>query len=214
MVANLSYFATCSNTIMRIQSAIFVLLAALAGWSCSNTRGNDRETFSQEDFVTENYLAYQDSLIHAWNLMMSDDNDKLSALHALLEELRNAGQADNQHLLFRFDERLQQLHRIRYTQKSMANSDVIEEYDFASTALVREILAAAEMSTAFPDNTRLQHLVDQIRMAEERISNYRADYDDLVSHYNTFLDSNKAYLAQISRDSVKKKPRFELVSIE
>jgi hypothetical protein len=51
-------------------------------------------------------------------------------------------------------------------------------------------------------------------MAEERIANYRADYDDLVSHYNTFIDMNKSYLVQSDLDSVRKKPRFELVSIE
>lgn len=197
---------------MRIQSCLF--LVSVIGWSCANNRSGDHEAFSQEDFVTENYLAYQDSLVHAWNLMISDDNEKLSALHALLEELRSTEQTSTQLSLVRFDERLQQLHRIRYTQKSMANNDVIEEYDFASTALVREILTAAETSTAFPVNARLQVLVDQIRMAEERIGNYRSDYDDLVSHYNSFLDVNKAYLVQTHLDSVRKKPRFELVSIE
>ena len=198
---------------MRIQSGIFVVLASSIGWGCANNREDDKRAFSQADFVTENYLDYQDSLVNAWNLMISDDNEKLSALHALLEELRSAEQSENQ-LLVSFDERLDQLHRIRYTQKSMANADVIEEYDFASTALVREILAAAEMSTEFADNARLPILVDQIRMADERIGNYRADYDDLVNHYNAFLDLNKAYLVQINLDSVKKKPRFELVSIE
>jgi hypothetical protein len=187
---------------------------SLIGWGCNNNRHDDRAAFSQEDFVTENYLAYQDSLVQAWNLMMSDDNEKLSALHALLQELRNAEPTEDQYLLARYDQRLQQLHRIRYTQKSMANADVIEEYDFASTALVREILATAEVNTAFPHNARLQLLVDQIRMAEERIANYRADYDDLVSHYNTFIDMNKSYLVQSDLDSVRKKPRFELVSIE
>jgi hypothetical protein len=198
---------------MRIQSCIFVVLAASIGWSCTNHRGDGNRAFSQADFVTESYLAYQDSLVNAWNLMITDDNEKLSTLHVLLEELRSAEQSENQQLV-RFDDRLDQLHRIRYTQKSMANADVIEEYDFASTVLVREILTAAEMSTAFSNNPRLPILVDQIKMAEERIGNYRADYDDLVSHYNAFLDQNKAYLAQINLDSVKKKPRFELVSIE
>jgi hypothetical protein len=199
---------------MRIQFGLIVLLGAFLGWGCSGKKGNQRETFSQEDFVTDNYLAYQDSLVHAWNLMMSDDNEKLAALHTLLEELKSTGTSDFQPHLAKFDERLSQLHRIRYTQKSMANGDVIEEYDFASTSLVREILSTAETSAAFNSNVHLQMLVDQVRLAEERIENYRADYDDLVSHYNSFLDLNKTYLVEMDRDSLRKKPLFQLVSIK
>lgn len=199
---------------MRIQFSILVLLSSVIGWGCANEQGKNRASFSREDFVTENYLAYQDSLVQAWNLMMSDDNEKLTALHKLIEELRLADNSDNQNQLTRFEEQLEQLHRIRYTQNSMSNADVIEEYDFASATLVREIVSAAELNTAFDENTNMQLLVDQVRMAEERVGNYRADYDDLVAHYNTFLDENRGYLAEFSRDSVKKKTRFELVSIE
>jgi hypothetical protein len=200
---------------MRIPIGILaLLLLSLTGWRCSRERGDGKTAYTEEDFVTGNYLDYQDSLVHAWNMMMSDDNDKLSALQQLLVELHKVDPAENQNQLSRFENRLDQLHRIRYTQKSMSNNDVIEEYDFASTALVREILSEAELSTGYADNILLQHLVEQIRMAEERIENYRADYDDLVTHYNTFLEVNKTFLGEMGRDSVKKKPRFELVSIE
>src|SRR5689334_13531313 len=111
---------------MRIQLGLFVLLGAILGWSCSEKPGGNRDAFSQEDFATDNYLAYHDSLVHAWNLMMSDDNEKLAALHTLLEELRASGQSEDMNQLSAFDERLSQLHRIRYTQKSMGNADVIE----------------------------------------------------------------------------------------
>lgn len=199
---------------MRIQSGVFLVFAALAAWGCNSRKSADPVSFSPEDFVTESYLAYQDSLLHAWNMMMSDDNEKLSVLHALVTELRTDTREQNQDMLKRFDERLTQLQRIRYTQKSMANADVIEEYDFACTSLVREILSMAEASTAYAENVKLQQLVDHVRLAEERVENYRADYDDLVSHYNAFLDDNKRLLVQINRDSLKKKPRFELVSIQ
>jgi len=200
---------------MRIQIRILaILLLSLTSWRCAREQREGKTAYSPEDFITENYLNYQDSLVHAWNMMMSDDNDKLLALHQLLVELRKVDPAENQRPLLRFESRLDQLHRIRYTQKSMSNADVIEEYDFASTVLVREILSAAELSTGYADNITLQQLVDQVRMAEERVENYRADYDDLVTHYNAFLEVNKTYLGQIGRDSLTKKPRFELVSIE
>ncbi|MGC3947272.1 MAG: hypothetical protein QM762_22620 [Chryseolinea sp.] len=199
---------------MHKRYIISALIVSVMTISCSTRQGDDRAAFSREDFITENYLAYQDSLVHAWNLMMSDDNEKLAGLHLLISELRSVNVSEDQSTLQKFDDRLRQLRHIRYTQKSMANSDVIEEYDFASTALVREVLTTAEMSTEYAGNTRLQLLVDQIRLAEERIENYRADYDDLVSHYNTFLDANRRDLVQLSRDSIQKKPRFQLVSID
>ncbi|MEJ1239405.1 hypothetical protein WBG78_14815 [Chryseolinea sp. T2] len=188
-----------------------LLFTIIIAFSCT-TRQREGAAFSKEDFVTESYLAYQDSMIQSWNMMISDDNEKLASLHSLVQELQKAEQAEEQPELEKFEERLGQLRRIRYTQKSMANMDVIEEYDFASTALVREILSAAELSTEFPENPRLQLLVDQIRMAEERVENYRADYDDLVGHYNSFLDQHRTEL-QLSRDSIQKKPGFQLVSI-
>lgn len=200
---------------MRTSSGIFILLIALGTWQCGKPKEQNRDAFAEEDFVTENFLAYQDSLMHAWNMMMSDDNEKLEALHDLLAQLRTVDHAINQYTLARLEDRLTQLHRIRYTQKSMANPDVIEEYDFASAALIREILSAAEMSTSYAQDLRLQQLVDQVRLAEERVANYRADYDDLVGHYNVFLDANKANLVQqMSKDSLRKKTRFELVSLD
>lgn len=196
---------------MRVLTGFLTLLITLAFCRC--TRPDDGNVvYSTEDYVTENYLAYQDSLVHAWNMMISDDNDKLSSLHELLGELRNAGDASNEYVLVKFEERLSQLHRIRYTQKSMSNADVIEEYDFASTSLVREVLALAESGSAFPTHFRIQQLVEEIRLAEERIENYRADYDDLVTHYNFFLEINKKHLGQVNRDSLRKKPLFQLVS--
>lgn len=199
---------------MRISTSVILLLMALSAWRCGNQHEQHLSELAEADFVTENFLAYQDSLLYAWNMMMSDDNQKLEALHNLLLELRTVDKATNQYTIARLEDRLAQLHRIRYTQKSMANPDVIDEYDFASTTLVREILSTVETSTSYPRDLRLQQLVDQVRLAEERIVNYRADYDDLVSHYNVFLDANKPNLFQVNEDSLRKKHRFELVSLD
>jgi len=198
---------------MRNCLGILTVLLSLTSWQCSREQSHGDIAYSEEDFVTDSYLSYQDSLVHAWNQMVRDDNEKLTALQQLLIELRNIQAGENQAQLIRLESRLTQLHRIRYTQKSMANPDVIEEYDFASAALVREVLTTAESSTAYAHNVVLQQLVEQIQLADERIENYRADYDDLVTHYNSFIELNKDYLGQMGRDSLKKRTRFELVSI-
>lgn len=196
---------------MRISALLLLFSVAALSWQCGGKRTGHNTPYSQEDYVTERYLAYQDSLVQAWNMMMSDDDEKFASLHELLTRLQAQGAASPLSLT-RFEERLAQLHRIRYTQKSMGNADVIEEYDFASTSLVREIVTLAESTAAFQTDIQLQQLVDRIRLAEERVENYRADYDDLVLHYNTFLDLNQQHLGQVGRDSIRKKARFTLVS--
>ena len=96
----------------------------------------------------------------------------------------------------------------------MANSDVIEEYDFATTSLVQELVALAESRTDFGHNLTLQKLVDEIRLADERVNNYRAEYDEIVSKYNQFIAMNKPYLRDVNRDSLKQKHLFQMVSVE
>lgn len=170
-------------------------------------------SFSKEDYVTDSYLAYQDSLLQSWNVMINDDNQKIKAMKNLIHELLITSAEDGEQLA-RFEEQLDQLTRLRYTQRSMGNSDVIEEYDFASTTLVRELITLAESRTEFAYNTTLQKLVEEIRLADERVNNYREDYDFIVMKYNGFIEQNKTYLREIDSDSLQKKHLFQMVAAE
>jgi hypothetical protein len=146
--------------------------------------------------------------------MINDDNQKIKCMHNLLHELI-ATSADERDKLAQFEEQLDQLARLRYTQKSMGNADVIEEYDFASATLVGELISLAESKTAFAYNATFQKLVDDIRTADQRVDNYREDYDDIVMHYNSFLENNKNDLKEITHnDSLEKKPLFRMVSVD
>jgi hypothetical protein len=100
---------------------------------------------------------------------------------------------------------------LRYTQKSMGDEDLIEEYDFASNSLVIELISLAESQKEFAYNTKLQKLVEDIRIADQRVSNYRQDYDDITMRYNQFLETNHLYLKDISQaDSLEMKPLFQM----
>ncbi len=112
-------------------------------------------------------------------------------MHNLLHELLVIS-TDERDQITKYEEQLEQLIRLRYTQKSMGNADVVEEYDFASTTLVRELISLAETTPEYPKNSTLQKLVDDIRLADERVINYREDYDLIVIDYNEFLDENKS----------------------
>ncbi|HTE33964.1 MAG TPA: LemA family protein [Chryseolinea sp.] len=200
---------------MRIYlPGLLAFFCALSLLSCNSAYDSNADlSFSKEDSVTDHYLAYQDSLLLSWNVMINDDNQKLKAMHNLLHELMATSHEDHEEL-DSFEEQLDQLVRLRYTQKSMGNSDVIEEYDFATTTLVRELISMAESRTEFGYNQNLQRLVDDIRLADERVSNYREEYDDIVANYNSFVEHNRQYLKEVNIDSLEKRHLFQMVSVE
>lgn len=194
-----------------------VLIAGIAitFWNCSEKpSAPPQTTFTRADSLTDSYLALQDSMLQAWNIMIHDDNQKIGAMHNLLHELMisTAGQQEE---LAAFEQRLEQLTRLRYTQKTMANDDVVEEYDFASNSLVTELITLAESQLEYNYNPTLQKLVEEIIVADQRVNNYRAEYDAIVSSYNAFLEENQEEMKEIDASTpVEKRPLFQMVAAD
>lgn len=194
----------------RALTGSLVLLFIVALLSCQEKKTTETTEayFTKEDSLTECYLLLQDSMLQTWNLMMNDDNQKLKAMKNLLHEMAVGKQAE-EHELSSLEQRFEQLARIRFTQRTMANTDVIEEYDFASRALVVELLALANSAPNFEQNTTLQSLTESINLADQRVLTYRNDYDEIVKRYNTFLMSNKELIKSIDKNcSLEEKPIF------
>jgi hypothetical protein len=199
----------------KIVAGLIVVIGGVSLMSCSEKRVDSSDaTFTKADSLTDQYLAFQDSMLQSWNIMINDDNQKIKSMHNLLHELLVIS-TDGRDQITKYEEQLDQLTRLRYTQKSMGNADVVEEYDFASTTLVRELISLAETTPEFAKNPTLQRLVEDIRLADERVNNYRDDYDLIVMQYNEFLDENKLYLLEANRnDSLEKRYLFQMVSVE
>lgn len=180
--------------------------------SCEERQKTEAPHFTKVDSLTETYLNLKDSMLETWNTMINDDNQKIKAMHNLLHELKVSNPADRE-AYKSYEERLDRLVLSRYTQKSMENAHVIEEYDFASNSLVTELISLAESQTQFAYNTTLQKLVESIRTADQRVDNYRQEYDRIASEYNQFLDENKMLLKEIDQDTfLEKKPLFQMVA--
>lgn len=156
-------------------------------------------TFTKIDSLTETYLTLQDSLLHAWNVMAWDEKEKTKAMHGLIHLMHQQSEFDDEQLIT-LEQRLEQLERIRFTQKSLANNYVIEEYDFASNSLVSEILSLAEADPEFIKDKAAQKLVDKIKLTDQRVGEYRSQYDRIASRYNVFLEKNKNYIKEIDKD--------------
>lgn len=151
-------------------------------------------------------------MLEAWNSMIHDDNRKIKAMHHLLQELKRSNPEDLTELES-LEIRLAQLASLRYDQASITDPELVSEYDFASNALVTEIIALAEAQQDFSRDQLLQELVDSIRAADQRVIPYRQDYDRTAARFNAFIDRNKEVLEQIdSQTFVQKRPLFEMAS--
>jgi hypothetical protein len=194
-------------------SCVIISCCGILLWNCGEKQASTEETaFTKIDSLTDFYLALQDTMLQSWNIMINDDNQKIKSMRNLLHELK-VSNPEERDQLNAYEERLDQLIRMRYTQKSMANADVVVEYDFASNSLVSELVSLAESKTEFAYNSTLQKLVDEIRAADQRVDNYRVDYDSVVTEYNRFLEKNRAYLKEIDQNIIpEKKPLFQMVS--
>jgi hypothetical protein len=181
--------------------------------SCQQKKSEPEvRTYSKADSLTEIYLDLQDSILFSWNQMMNDDNIKIKSMRHLLYELQVVGQVDPEQL-HSLEVRINKLKSIRYTAKTMVNTDLVDEYDFASNSLVTELITLAESHSAYAYNITLQTMVERIRTAEQRIENYRLTYDVIVTDYNQFLSVNKdVLLANGQNTSLDKKPLFHMVA--
>jgi len=169
-------------------------------------------SFTKADSLTETYLALQDTMLQVWNTMIHDDNRKIKAMHHLLHELR-VSNPEKREELKNYEERLDDLMAMRYDQQSLSKSEMVSEYDFASNSLVTELISLAEAQNEFAYNTTLQKLVDSIRSADQRVGNYREEYDLIASRFNRFIERNRAMLEEIDDDSnIEKKPLFQMAA--
>jgi hypothetical protein len=188
------------------------LLILIVSVSCVEKKSAALEThFTKEDSLTDRYLALQDSMLQAWNIMINDDNRKIKSLHYLINELY-AEQELTANQKKSLEHQLEQLMRIRYTPKTMANPDVVEEYDFACSSLISEIIALATASPHFISNKSLQSLTESVTDADQRIQLYRGEYDLIATQYNSFVQKYKDILKYVDQDSsFEQRPLFNML---
>ncbi len=191
--------------------AISVGLLAPLIFSCGSPSAPVEQThFTRADSLTDRYLSLYDSIHKIWNVMINDDNQKIEAMQHLLHEV-NVSQPDSN--LRSLESRINQLMRMRYTQKSMANRDVISEYDIATDAMLDELLSNVQSRREYSYNKTLQKLVNDIHVANERLVDHRFLYDSVVWSYNKFIEANQEFLRKTDETlKLEKKPTFRMAS--
>jgi hypothetical protein len=198
-------------------SLVAVALSAglILAASCSGSRKESvQTTFTSADSLTDRLLQLQDSVLYAWNVLVSDDNRKFRTIHELLHRMMTLGYHD-QETLIALEQRLNAVSSFSLTQESIDDPALVEEYDFATRSLVTELTTLARSHEAFADDPYLRDKVQEIILIDQQVGANRQRYDAIVQEYNRFLEKHRDAVADLELGiPLKEKPLFEIASGE
>ncbi|MFM9838279.1 MAG: hypothetical protein ACKVOQ_08455 [Cyclobacteriaceae bacterium] len=193
-------------------STFGLLVGSFALLSCGRSAtSNEKTSFTRIDSLTETYLTLQDTLLHSWNILIKDEQEKMNSVNAALDHLKKLTLPDPSQLAS-LSTRFEQLKQLHLTQKTLSNQYVIEEYDFATNSLISEILSISDANPALLQNKDLLNLIDKIKIADQRTSIYRLGYDSIAYQLNVFIEKNKLLLRDVDNGSLEKKPMFSVAT--
>lgn len=198
---------------MKIRSNYFILaLGLLAVYLLSCESRKTSADGGGIDSLMINYQALTDSVDANWNIMIADDDDKHMLMKRLLLEVSYTNNYDKA----RFQELtslVDQLQTLRYDQRSMSDSDLIDLYDSATWDLTDQIIRFAREHPRYADYPLMEELIDDINSMNNYVLMHRIHYDAWVKELNAFKERNAEKL--INEDPTFEKnamPIFELSS--
>lgn len=192
---------------------VFTLLAGFTlELSCGRTAtSGEKSHFTHTDSLTETFLTFQDTLLHSWNILAKDEHEKLDALEKALHGLIRLSAAEPAQIAS-LHNRLDQLKQIHITQKSLSNPYVVEEYDFASSSLISEVLSLMETNPKIISDRELVELIDRIKLTDQQIEIFRISYDSIATEFNHFIEKNRHYLKDADPHNLERRPIFNIAN--
>lgn len=173
------------------------VLTALA-CACSTSNSIHEHTrFSKADSLTDAYLVLSDSLLQSWNRIVGNEIDKTRALQEIIQDLDNASLLTDE-LRESFQVRMDQLEKIRFTQESIEDPQIVEDYDLAFQSIVDDLSRLTKSN----DNSLFKYF-------EEHSLVNRLSYDSLARSFNDFIQKNHSMLKDVDSSSeLDAKPVF------
>lgn len=195
------------NFTFRPLLAIF-LFSVLAGCK-KNTISSDAVSSSGVDSVFLAYKSTNDSVASAWNQMIMDDDEKLFHIKRLLEEVTYTGQFD-QIALDSLMAKHTALVELRYDQRTMANSDLIDEYDQLTAKLISEVVSLGKNHPDYDKYPLMEELIMDITEADNRVLLHRIKYDNYCRDFNALVKSQKSILSSVADTQLDKMALFAI----
>ncbi|MBC7921403.1 MAG: hypothetical protein H7Z75_09985 [Ferruginibacter sp.] len=185
---------------------LLVALSALLAAACQQSR-NTGSTVSADSLKTV-YLALNDSVTANWKRLTDSDDEKISDVKRLLQEISHTT-VHNRALLDSLVRMQATLTAKRYTMETMV-SEQIDAYDLATDSLVQRIprlMASVPDLESYPLCAELSQEIDS---AGQAVLLHRIHYDKYAKLHNQFIREHAADLQKTGYANQKPKPLFQL----
>lgn len=201
-----------NNKIVRAMLAMFTIGMSLNFMlSCVSKKQNSTDVDKLNSILIE-YSALEDSVQKEWSVMIADDDDKHALMKRLLLEVSYTNNYDKEKFA-ELNGLIDQLKSIRYDQKSMSSSELIDAYDSATFDLSDQIIVFARNHPRYEDFPLMAELIDDINGKNNYILMHRIHYDGQVKELNSFKKKNRKKLLKADSDiGTESMPLFELPS--
>jgi hypothetical protein len=193
-----------------IVAAVAILFSGLT--ACKRTdKASTGEAVKSADVMRQEVTALEDSIDLHWNKMIRSDDEKIDYLSLLLTELDYAGAYDKRQIA-ELNQMQKSLKSKRFVKEDMGNHERILSYDNATDSLLYKVRLVAYSSTIKEKFPRIDLLLEDIKVKDDSIIFYRADYDKRVKAYNQYLQDNKKPLSKVdpAYANAAPKPLFQL----
>jgi hypothetical protein len=178
-----------------------VALAALTCACSTSNSVNEHTRFSKADSLTDAYLVLSDSLLQSWNRIVGTEMDKSRTLQEFIHDLDHANLLTEE-LRESFQVRIDQLDKIRFTQKTIDDQQTVQDYDLALQSIVNDV-AQLSKSASGPDARAM------FKYLQENSLVNRLSYDSLAHTFNEFIRENRNVLKDLDTSTeLDMKPVF------
>jgi len=202
--------STIPTAVLIITFRPLMAICAIAAFvGCTRNSSTDAVSTSTADSVIIVYKATGDSVASAWKRMITDDDEKLFHIKRLLEEVTYTGNYD-QVAVDSLMGKHQALVELRYDQRSMADSDLIDEYDVLTSELIHDVTSFAKNHPDYKKYPLMEELIMDIMEADNRVLLHRIKYDSYCRELNSLVKSQKGFLDAGGESNLDEMPLFTL----
>ena len=201
------YKTAMTNFTLRPLLAIF-LFSILVECKKSSTSGDVVSTSGVDSLILV-YESTGDSVASAWKRMTEDDDEKLFHIKRLLEEVTYTGKFD-QVALDSLMAKHSTLVALRYDQKTMSDSDLIDEYDVLTAQVIDEVISFSQSNPDYSKYPLMEELIMDIMEADNRVLFHRIKYDNFCREFNDLVKDQVSALSAAGEEQLEELPLFTL----
>lgn len=192
---------------------LLIILAAAFLGACSKS-ANKIADAAYLDSLRTTYTSLIDSTNVAWKVVKDADDQILTDLSRLLEEVTYTNQYEEK-VVDSLMKKVESLKSLDYGDKTLNNYEVLDNYDMLTTEAITQITDYAENHPQYDQYPLMGQLITDIRTADQRILLERTDYDHHAKEFNRFVEANSKVMDRVDADfeGLKRKV-FELSARE